>query len=109
MLTDMILHKLYHSHKPYESHSAHVTLVTLLLFLAFAMPQANAQISIAGNVYGGGNEGDTEGSTTVTIRTGQIKNVFGGARMADVGGRAFTKLALAFCRLKNNLYFCKAK
>ena len=50
------------------------------------------KITIGGNVYGGGNEGNTEGNTNVTIRTGQIKNVFGGARMADVDGRAYVNI-----------------
>jgi hypothetical protein len=50
------------------------------------------QIKIGGSVYGGGNEGDVDGSTTVTIRYGQIQNVYGGARMANVGGRAFVNL-----------------
>ena len=61
----------------------------LLCFLPYTL---HAQIKIGGNVYGGGNEGDTGGSTTVTIRDGQIKNVFGGARMANVGGRAFVNI-----------------
>ena len=53
---------------------------------------AQGQITIGGNVYGGGNAGDTEGSTTVTVRGGDINNVFGGARMANVGGRAFVNI-----------------
>ena len=53
---------------------------------------AQGQINIGGNVYGGGNAGDTEGSTTVTVRGGDINNVFGGARMANVGGRAFVNI-----------------
>ena len=54
---------------------------------------ANPVIKIGGNVYGGGNEGDTEGSTKVTIRSCEIHgNVFGGARMADVTGRAFVHI-----------------
>ena len=66
----------------------------LLLFwgLLFCTLNLSAQITIGGNVYGGGNEGDTGGNTKVTIRTGRIKNVFGGARMADVGGRAFVNI-----------------
>jgi len=51
-----------------------------------------AQIVIGGHVYGGGNAGDTGGSTTVTIREGNLNRVFGGARMADVKGRAFTNI-----------------
>ncbi len=46
----------------------------LALFLLLTALPASAQITIGGNVYGGGNEGDTEGNTNVTIRTGQIKN-----------------------------------
>ena len=51
-----------------------------------------AQINIGGNVYGGGNEGDTGGNTTVTVYGGDINRVYGGARMADVSGRAFVHL-----------------
>lgn len=64
----------------------------LALFLLLTALPASAQITIGGNVYGGGNEGDTEGNTNVTIRTGQIKNVYGGARMAEVKGRAFVNI-----------------
>ena len=51
------------------------------------------QISIGGNVYGGGNAGNTGGSTSVTVRGGNIDgSVFGGARQADVGGSAFVNI-----------------
>ena len=53
---------------------------------------AQGQIKIGGNVYGGGNAGDTEGSTTVTIHAGDLNNVYGGARMANVGGSAFVNI-----------------
>ena len=53
----------------------------------------SAQITIGGNVYGGGNEGNVKGSTTVTVRACEVHgSVFGGARMADVGGRAFVNI-----------------
>ena len=68
------------------------SLLSLLVLFTLSTSHTSAQIVIGGNVYGGGNEGDTEGSTTVTIRTGTIKNVFGGARMADVHGRAFVNI-----------------
>ena len=45
-----------------------------------------AQITIGGNVYGGGNAGKTGGNTTVTVHAGDLNRVFGGARMADVKG-----------------------
>ena len=48
-----------------------------------------AQITIGGSVYGGGNAGDTEGSTSVTVHAGDINAVYGGARQADVKGTAF--------------------
>ena len=61
-------------------------------FFNFQLGVAFAQISIGGNVYGGGNEGEVEGNTSVTIRDGQINNVFGGGRMANVGGHALVNL-----------------
>ena len=74
-----------------------------LLLLSFAVTTANAQvkITIGGNVYGGGNQGEvgtekseytfdkgntTDDMTSVIIRSGEIKNVFGGGRMAGVYG-----------------------
>ena len=48
-----------------------------------------AQIVIGGNVYGGGNAGDTGGKTTVNIYGGDLHNVYGGARQANVGGSSF--------------------
>ena len=79
------------AHKTYEPYKP--TSVIALLLLVLAVPSAQAQsVSIGGNVYGGGNEGYTGGSTTVTIRDGQISKVFGGGRMANVGGRAFVNL-----------------
>ena len=69
---------------------------------------AQGQIKIGGNVYGGGNKGNVEGNTRVTVRAGDIGatdkpeserpldnpmgRVFGGARMADVGGNAFVNI-----------------
>ncbi len=67
-------------------------LLLLWGMLFFSLNFSAQQIIIGGNVYGGGNEGDTGGNTKVTIRTGRIKNVFGGARMADVEGRAFVNI-----------------
>ena len=54
--------------------------------------QAQAQIKIGGNVYGGGNEGDVGGNTAVTLYAGDLNKVFGGARMADIDGRSFVHL-----------------
>jgi len=68
---------------------------------------AQGQIKIGGNVYGGGNKGNVEGSTKVTVRAGDIGavaadaerpvdnprgRVFGGARMANVGGSTFVNI-----------------
>ena len=47
---------------------------------------------IKGNVYGGGNQGNVVGNSTVTVKAGDIGDVYGGARMADVGGRTFVNL-----------------
>ena len=61
-----------------------------MMFLTAATVQA--QITIGGNVYGGGNAGNTGGSTTVTVHAGDLNRVYGGARMANVGGRAFMNI-----------------
>lgn len=54
---------------------------------------AQAQISIGGNVYGGGNEGNLSGKTEVVIRSADIDgSVFGGARQANVGGSTFVNI-----------------
>ena len=53
---------------------------------------AEAQIVIGGGVYGGGNAGDTGGKTQVNVYAGDINEVFGGARMANVAGSAFLHL-----------------
>ena len=50
---------------------------------------SQAQIVIGGKVYGGGNAGDLGGKTTVNIHAGDIHEVFGGARQANVGGSTF--------------------
>ena len=53
---------------------------------------AQAQITIAGNVYGGGNAGDLGGKTEVLIYEGDIHEVYGGARQANVGGSTFVHI-----------------
>ena len=51
----------------------------------FQIGFASAQITIGGNVYGGGNRGNTQGVTTVVVQSGTIEgDVYGGARMANV-------------------------
>ena len=47
---------------------------------------------IGGNVYGGGNHGDVRGTSKVTVKKGDLNSVFGGARMANVGGNAFVNI-----------------
>ena len=66
------------------------TIISLMMLLAATAVQA--QISIGGNVYGGGNAGDTGGSTSVTVRSGDINAVYGGARMANVKGGSTVNL-----------------
>ena len=51
-----------------------------------------AQITIGGNIYGGGNAGDTKGNTNVTVYAGDLNRVFGGAQKADVGGHSFVHI-----------------
>ena len=64
----------------------------VLSFLFCHLSLTFAQIKIGGNVYGGGNEGLTQGSTSVTVYAGDLGRVFGGARMADVNGSAYVHI-----------------
>ena len=67
-------------------------LLVVILHIPCLMFNLSAQITIGGNIYGGGNEGVTDGSTSVTVYSGDINAVFGGARMADVKGNAFVHI-----------------
>ena len=51
-----------------------------------------AQITIGGSIYGGGNAGETRGCSKVTVYAGNLHAVFAGARMANVGGSSFVHL-----------------
>ncbi len=61
-----------------------------MMFLAAVTVQA--QITIGGSIYGGGNAGNTGGSSKVTVYAGNLHAVFAGARMANVGGSAFVHI-----------------
>ena len=64
-----------------------------LIVLLWLLPLAGqGQIKIGGSVYGGGNKGKVDGSTTVTLKKGDINKVYGGARMADVGGNTYVNI-----------------
>ena len=84
-------------------------LLVAVLYAPCPMSHVFAQIKIGGNVYGGGNEGVVMGNTTVTVCAGDIGarpenqdpdtplenpsgKVFGGARMANVGGNAYVHI-----------------
>ena len=85
------------------------------LGVAYAQdPEPAPAPKIGGNVYGGGNQGNVDGSTKVTLRAGDIGvrpvgangkdanptqgldnpkgKVFGGARMANVGGNTLVNV-----------------
>ena len=64
----------------------------VLLMLMVMTTMVHAQIKIGGNIYGGGNAGYTGGSTKVTVHAGDLNEVYGGARMANVGGAAFVHI-----------------
>ncbi len=67
-------------------------IATLLPLLLLSL-SAWGQISIGGNVYGGGNAGDMTGSTKVLVRAGNLQgSVYGGARQANVGKNAFVHI-----------------
>ena len=67
-------------------------LCVVMLIVQCSMFNVFAQITIGGNVYGGGNEGITGGNTKVTVYEGDLNEVYGGARMADVNGNAFVHI-----------------
>ena len=57
----------------------------IMLFTFSIFTYADDNITIGGNVYGGGNRGDLKGTTTVVIQSGTVEgDVYGGARMANV-------------------------
>ena len=60
--------------------------------MLLAATSLQAQITIGGNVYGGGNAGDTKGNTNVTVYAGDLNRVFGGAQKANVGGHSFVHI-----------------
>ncbi|MBQ9561662.1 MAG: hypothetical protein IJV10_05235 [Prevotella sp.] len=64
---------------------------TLLLIRALAGAQT-ATITIGGNVYGGGNHGNTGGRSAVSVYGGSVHQVFGGACSADIMGSAFVHI-----------------
>ena len=66
------------------------TIICLLMLLSAVTTQA--QITIAGNVYGGGNAGNLGGKTEVLVYEGDIHQVYGGARQADVAGSTFVHI-----------------
>lgn len=81
--------------------------ITILIVVLLSTIVAQGQIRIGGNVYGGGNKGYVGGSTRVTVKAGDIGavdanaerpvenprgRVFGGARMANVGGNTFVHI-----------------
>ena len=85
-----------------------IRLIGLIGLISLLSLTAHAQIKIGGNVYGGGNHAEVQGSTRVTVLKGDIGavmdpnatrplddpsgKVFGGARMANVGGSSFVNI-----------------
>lgn len=84
-------------------------LIGLTVLMSLMGLSVHAQIKIGGNVYGGGNHAEVRGSTKVTVLKGDIGavmdpdetkrpladpsgKVFGGARMANVGGSTFVNI-----------------
>ena len=67
-----------------------LTIICWMLLLA--LTSVKGQIYIGGQVYGGGNHGNVNGSSSVTVKEGDIHMVFGGARMGNVGGNAYVNI-----------------
>ena len=66
-------------------------LLAVIFNLQCSMFSVSAQ-TIGGHVYGGGNQGNVKGKTTVHVVGGDIDRVFGGARMGNVGGRTYVHI-----------------
>jgi len=82
--------------------------ITILTFALLGTIVAQGQIKIGGNVYGGGNQAVVKGTSSVTVKAGDIGavldegatrplenpngKVFGGARMANVGGYSYVHI-----------------
>ena len=69
-----------------------IGLIGLIGLISLISPVGLLAQTIGGNVYGGGNQGNVNGNTKVTVLSGDIDRVFGGARMSNVGGRAFVNI-----------------
>ena len=78
--------------RTYQLFPSNSIRLLFLILLLLSGKQSQAQISIGGSIYGGGNAGDTGGSSKVTVYEGNLHAVFAGARMADVGGSAFAHI-----------------
>ena len=68
--------------------------ILTIVLLSLSVLLAQGQITIGGNVYGGGNEGDVTVGTSVTVRAGDLNEVYGGARMANVDGNTFVMVRM---------------
>lgn len=66
--------------------------LVILLLVFFSVSSSKAQIIVGGNIYGGGNEGNVGGSTSVTVRAGDLNKVYGGARIANVAGNSYVNI-----------------
>ena len=85
----MTIYKLHNITADRRQKRLLLTLSFFIFHLSFSVAQT---ITIAGNVYGGGNVGEMTGNTRVTICAGDIKEVYGGARQANVGGSAIVNI-----------------
>lgn len=76
-----------HKHHSFvaERRTSGLRAVAALAMILLNISFAAAQITIRGNVYGGGNRGDLLGTTAVVVNDGTVEgDVYGGARMANV-------------------------
>ena len=70
-------------------------------------PQTTATVNIAGgtivnNVYGGGNQANFGGNTSVSMSGGQADNIFGGGLSADVAGSV--NVSISGGKVTNDVY-----
>ena len=81
-------------HNNIQNYRGGAKLLGVLLAFLLAGGVATAQVTIGGNVYGGGNKATVNGEVTVTIEAGTIdSNVYGGGNKAAVKGTTAVTLA----------------
>ena len=90
----MKISPLFHIYiRKHSSRHQIMVLFSAMLISLFTPISAMAEIVIGGNVYGGGNEGEVDNNTSVTVQQGTLQgNVYGGGNQGNLNGNANVEL-----------------